>query len=281
MKNKFRIASGVFIFFLICGSTPVKKSTFTVKENEEGIELSENSAPVFFYQRKPKSLNGSYICNNYLHPVYNLSGEIITEESPPDHPYHRGIFWAWHQLYVDNKSIGDGWIMENISQDVVDIETKLSNKIAQFNINALWKSSSLNDGNPFIDERTSIIVYKRESNIRIIDFEIALKSLVEGVQIGGADDEKGYGGFCVRVKLPESLVFTSENGRVIPQNLQIKSGPWMDFSAIFGTNGDMSGLAILCHPSTPNYPAPWILRQKASMQNIVFPGRERIRLSNG
>jgi len=53
----------------------------------------------------------------------------------------------------------------------------------------------------------------------------------------------------------------------------------MDFSASFGRPGEGSGITLLCHPSTPNYPAPWILRQKSSMQNIVFPGQERVPLS--
>ena len=53
----------------------------------------------------------------------------------------------------------------------------------------------------------------------------------------------------------------------------------MDFSAYFGHNREeKSGLAILCHPSTPNYPAPWILRQVTSMQNIVYPGRDRVNI---
>lgn len=52
----------------------------------------------------------------------------------------------------------------------------------------------------------------------------------------------------------------------------------MDFSGSFGANSQKSGLSVLCHPTTPNYPAPWILRQKTSMQNCVFPGRQRIDL---
>ena len=54
----------------------------------------------------------------------------------------------------------------------------------------------------------------------------------------------------------------------------------MDFSAPFGKHGELKGITVLCHPSTPNYPAPWILRYKdASMQNIVFPGKNRTELS--
>jgi hypothetical protein len=112
----------------------------------------------------------------------------------------------------------------------------------------------------------------------MIDFLISLRATVPGVSLGGSNDEKGYGGFCTRIKMPDDLVFTSSNGPVKPQTLQIKAGPWMDFSGSFSTGGEQHGLAILCHPDTPNYPAPWILRQKSSMQNIVYPGRDPVEI---
>jgi hypothetical protein len=264
-----------------CSSSPgMKKSAFSFKENEQGIELLENNKPVFFYQRKPKSLTGQYICSNYIHPLYSLNGDTLTEEFPPDHPYHRGIFWTWHQLYVDNKSIGDGWINDGISQDVVNVLTEKSKDRAQFNLEVKWKSSMFQNGEPFMDEHTTITVHRQKSGMRKIDFEIVLEPLVSGLQIGGSADAKGYGGFCARIKLPDGLIFTSENGPVTPQELQIKAGPWMDFSAGYSRNSDVSGLTILCHPDTPGFPEPWILRQKGSMQNVVFPGQNKITLAS-
>jgi len=278
MKNRNFVIISLFSLILIsCGSAE-KKSPFAIKKTAEGIELSEGGNTVFFYQCVPKQASEKMSFNNYLHPVYNLKGEIITEEFPPDHLHHRGIFWAWHQVYLDNQRLGDSWMMENISNDVSHVETRLNKNNAQLNARVLWKSSELKEGKPFIEEETSIIVHSKETNLRKIDFEIVLKPLVQGIQIGGSDDEKGYGGFCVRIKMPEDLIFMSETGQVTPQNLQIVAGSWMDFSASFDNGGEKSGLALLCHQSTPNYPAPWILRQEASMQNVVFPGRERVKL---
>lgn len=264
------------LFMQFCFSRGIQRPGFVFKSNDQGIQLLENGKPVFFYQQKPKLLAGQYKVNNYLHPLYSLTGDTLTEESPKDHPYHRGIFWGWHQQYIDNKSIGEGWVFEGIYQEVEKALTKIEKGNARIDLTVLWKSSLYQNGKPYIEEKTSIVVFPAEQNIRKIDFEISLRSLVPGVQIGGADDEKGYGGFCPRVKLPDGLVFSSTNGQVIPQNTQIKAGPWMDMSGVYGRNGEISGLTILCHSSTPNYPAPWILRQKASMQNIVFPGRERV-----
>lgn len=266
------------IFITSCNNQSVRKKVFSFNKNKQGVELLENGKPVFFYQEAIKSLDGKYNCTNYIHPLYSLDGVILTEESPADHPHHRGIFWAWHQIYINGQNIGDGWMMDNISQEVNQLNTKTTNESAKLDVNVLWKSPNFNNNSVFIEEKTKITIYKSQTNVRLIDFEIALIALTPGVEIGGSDNEKGYGGFCPRVKLPNDIKFTSNNKEVIPQTLQIKAGSWMDFSGSLGKDGKISGVSILCHPSTPNYPAPWILRAKSSMQNIVFPGQQRVEI---
>ena len=277
---KYRLSASIIFFVLFtssCLSQGKQKTGFRFEKNEQGINLVENGRQVFFYQQKTKLLAGKYNVNNYLHPLFSLAGDTLTEVSPKDHPYHSGIFWRWHQHYVDNKSIGEGWIFDGIFQEVKDVKTKVVKGTAQLEISVLYKSSNLKDGKqPYIEEKTKIIVHPVEQNVRAIDFEIALRGMVNNAQIGGAADEKGYGGFCPRIKLPDGLIFTSTKGAVKPQNTQITAGPWMDMSAPYGKNGEVSGVTIMCHPSTPNYPAPWILRQKTSMQNVVYPGRDLI-----
>ncbi len=276
----YRLLFPLFLL-LICASGFYSdtKSSFSFKETEQGIELFENGQAVFFYQRKPKSSDDKYICNNYLHPLYSIDGDTLTEEFPADHPFHRGVFWAWHQVFINNQSIGDSWIMQNITQDVVGLKTNIQPETAHLELDVNWKSSTWQSGKVFLKEHTNIIVHSlQEDAVRTIDFEISLTALVPGVSIGGSDNEKGYGGFSARIKCPEDLVFTSTYGPVIPKDNQIEAGPWLDFSGTFGPVKKISGLTLVCHPTTPNYPAPWILRQSASMQNIVFPGRERIGL---
>jgi len=272
------IASSVFIM-VSCSSGDYGKSLFKITETDQKIELFEDSVPVFIYQKKPKTLTGEYVCNNYIHPLFNLNGDVMTEEFPADHPYHRGVFWAWHQLYVDDTRLGDGWSNDSITQEVVNIKLEQNEERIKFRLNVLWSSLVYGNGKPFMDEKTTITVHKLDSSIRKIDFDIRLTAKVPGLKIGGSGDQKGYGGFCVRMRLPDSLIFTSENGPVTPRELLIKAGPWMDFSGRFDITPLMSGITIICHPGMPDYPEPWILRQKGSMQNVVFPGRNRIDVS--
>lgn len=267
-----------FIIVLTCHHSKNQKSSFEFINNDQGIELQENGQKVFSYQKEPKSSDGKYICNNYIHPLYNLKGDTLTEEFPSDHPYHRGIFWAWHQIYVNGKSVGDGWVMDDITQKISDVQTTATVKNAQLKLKILWKSAKFDNGKPFIEEHTSITVHAFEDSVRKIDFVISLRALVPEVEIGGANDEKGYGRFCARLKLPKDLAFTSDSGTVFAKLTQINAGPWMDFSASFGEYQGRSGITIFCHPETPNYPEPWILRSETSMQNVVFPGRSRVEI---
>ena len=266
-------------FFSSCCTSSDGENTFSFLETSEGIEVLDGEDPVLFYQKTSKSPNGEFFLNNYIHPLYTLEGDTLTEEFPKDHLHHRGIFWAWHQIYIDTMSVGDSWIMENVTHEVVAAKTSIDNRSAQISANVSWKSSLYQDEKPFIDEHTTITVHKAKENYRMIDFEILLKALVPEVFLGGSDNKKGYGGFSARIKLSENTVFTSAEGQATPQILQVEAGPWMDFSTAFGDTEKQSGLTILCHTSTANYVAPWILRQQRSMQNIVFPGREKVKIS--
>ena len=51
---------------------------------------------------------------------------------------------------------------------------------------------------------------------------------------------------------------------------------WVD---VVGTlDGKRQGVAIMVHPSHPDFPVKWILRPKRSMQNPQWPGREAMTL---
>ncbi len=186
----------------------------------------ENADSVLVYQAGQKSHNGLFERSNYLHPVYNLNGTVITEDFPEDHLHHRGIFWAWHQLYVGDTRIGDGWELKDIKWDVISMEeVKNNNESRTLKTEVLWKSPFWKDTDgtekPLVLETTNITVLPREEDYRIIDIAISLLALEPEMRLGGSEDQKGYGGFSIRMKLPEDIQFDAKNGQVIPQNLPV------------------------------------------------------------
>ena len=117
-----------------------------------------------------------------------------------------------------------------------------------------------------VNEVSKINIYSAKEHYRIIDFDIFLKPLVKDLKLGGSDDAKGYGGFCVRLQQPENIQFVSGDSTVTPQQAAVLAEPWMDFRmndravAVFGYK-DADG------------PHPWMLRNEKSMQNVPYPGR--------
>lgn len=264
------------IFLLFCMNYIALSQSVCVQVQDSGVLFKEGEDSILFYQSANKEMNGKFKRSNYIHPLYTLDGEILTEDFPSDHPHHRGIFWAWHQLYVGDKRIGDGWETKDFHWQVISVE-KLNTKGKQrsIKVNVIWKSPLFLDskGNekPLVSEWATITAHPKEQNYRQIDIEISLVAKEPNVRIGGSEDEKGYGGFSSRIRLVEDILFTGPMGPVTPRNFPLKGGAWIDMVGSIGHEGALAGFTILSHPNNPGYPNPWILRSKKSMQNAVYP----------
>ena len=53
--------------------------------------------------------------SSYVHPLYGLDGEVITDDFPKDHYHHRGLFWAWPHVRVGTEET-DLWMLKGIRQ---------------------------------------------------------------------------------------------------------------------------------------------------------------------
>ena len=252
-------------------------------ERDGMLILFDQERPVFSYQKETKSLKGQYPRASYVHPLYSLGGEVLTEDFPADHPHHRGIFWSWHQLYVGEKRVADPWFCEGISWKVDKVFTTAEKGTARLEATVYWVSTQSIDEDhkpdTILQELVRITYKKPKANYYELDFEVALVPLLAGVRIGGSEDEKGYGGFSVRVKTPEDLQFFLKNGSLTPENTPVSAGGWVDLKGSFNQNTkEKVGVVIMCQPEAlPNFQG-WILRKKDSMQNPAFPGREPILL---
>lgn len=265
---------------LLAGAGLLVNSQVSVTKTAEGLLVTENGDSVLFYQVQPKSIDGKYERCNYIHPLWAADGTVLTEDFPADHLHHRGIFWAWHQIYVDGKSLGDGWELKNFNQKVDKFKIKKAkNGSLKLITTVEWKSPEYISGEkPFLLENTEITIYQAEKKYRRIDFEINLRALVNDLEIGGSDDEKGYSGFSVRMKLPDDVTFIGPDGMVKPENTAVQSPGFVNVSGSVLNNNGKGGIVILDNPQNPDYPQRWILRAKNSMQNAAFPGRNHILL---
>ena len=119
-------ATGPRRFKIVVGNPSGAASTgfhFT-EPNGKSLGLWDGKLPVLVYnygvitdERVPKTdSRRSRGC--YIHPVYGLNGEVITDDFPKDHYHHHGIFWSWPHVDIGGHEF-DLWMYKNIEQRFV------------------------------------------------------------------------------------------------------------------------------------------------------------------
>jgi hypothetical protein len=272
-----RLLGGTLLILLLSANGYAQIQGLTATVSDQGVFVSQGDRPVLFYQQVTKSMDGRMPRAGYVHPLYGLEGQTLTEDFPADHRHHRGVFWAWHQVWVGDQMLGDPWLCEGFQWDVESVKVKPRDNSIELNATVHWRSSQHVDeaGNPIaiVKEQTTIAVHPSHMSYRLVDFDISLLAQVGDVRIGGSDDDKGYGGFSPRIKLSSDQRFTAAAGELKPIRTAMDVGPWVDVSDRHW------GLAMISHAQNPGSPQPWILRRRRSMQNAVYPGRDPVSLS--
>ena len=78
-------------------------------DGDRHVEILDGDKPVLRYNFRtvpvPKGVKGKYAVarSDYIHPLYGPAGEVLTKDFSPDHPHHRGLYWAWPEVYYKGK----------------------------------------------------------------------------------------------------------------------------------------------------------------------------------
>ena len=87
--------------------SPVKQeAAFSFSENNSGkltiLEGKESVLAYNFGMQLPEGVPERYRRSSYIHPVYDLDGNILTADFPGDHYHHRGLSWMWPKVFVNS-----------------------------------------------------------------------------------------------------------------------------------------------------------------------------------
>ncbi|MBC8352564.1 MAG: PmoA family protein [Planctomycetes bacterium] len=277
------VAAALLLMFAIhakvAWADPPADHSVTIEQTDAGFKFCSRGRLVLFYQSKPITQH-NHTRAGFVHPLFGLDGETLTEAFPKDHRHHQGVFWAWHQLWVGDRKIGDPWVTKDHLVVVKKAEiVDQGPAFATLDVQADWTSTAFDDSGKskaIVAEQTRIRVHREVGDVQYVDFTIQLTPLVDDVRIGGSEDVKGYSGFTVRVKPPEDMVIQTESG-ILEQDAVQTTSRWAGVSGSFADE-KTSGVAILSHPSSAQFPSQWVLRHYG-MQNVAYPGREPISLS--
>jgi len=262
---------------------------FSLTEGSDGLSLSERGRPVFVYRHQPQLAAGvaeKYRRSTYIHPLFDLRGNVISDDFPKDHLHHRGLSWTWAHVGVGGE-VHDLWACEGVRQVFEKWLAQENGPVcATIGVkNAWWtaqkkgsptQNSALGD-TKIMDEWVWIRAFPANEYGRAIDVLLTLKAL-EPIDLSGRK-EKGYSGFGLRYGPRQTTIITTPQG-IEAADSDLKPLPWADETGNFGGSTGLSGAAIFQHSSNPRYPAGWCLRHYGFI-GVSWPGVEVIHLEPG
>ncbi len=236
------------------------------------LQLAEGPRPVFVFNhgvitrgdlpeqehRRSRS--------DYLHPLFGLSGEVLTDDFPRDHYHHHGVFWTWPHVLVDGTE-HDLWAGATIAQRFGRFLVREAGPVAA--VLGMENGWYVGEERVLI-ERVWIRAYRAAETDRALDMELYFTPL-KPITLQGAE-EKSYGGLAIRFA-PGSR---AETRIMVPSGLADDDLPdtrlkWADFTSRFGPMEHPSGAAMFVSPRHPDYPPTWLTRYYGAMC-IGWPG---------
>jgi hypothetical protein len=225
--------------------------------SDQSLELREGTRPVFVYNHGimsrpdvPADRNRS----TYLHPIYGLDGEVLTDDFPKDHYHHRGLFWAWPHVRIEGVNY-DLWDIRGIHQRFERwLDRHTGPAAARLGILNGWYAGE----KKVMQERVWCTVYPAAADDQVIDLDFTWTPLDRPITLAGAE-QKSYGGLTLRYAPRTQTVITTPLGNA-PEDLAMTRMAWADLSARFAGRAQPSGAAVFISPDHPDYPPTWLTR---------------------
>jgi hypothetical protein len=235
--------------------------------NEKSLGLWEGNKPVFVYNHG--SITNAKAPNArpracYVHPLYGLDGEVLTDDFAKDHDYHRGLYWAWPHIRIAEKEY-DLWSLRGIEQK---FQRWITRDATATNASLTVENGWFIGDKKVMRELVSFQVHPATPENRSIDLELTWTPLDQAITLWGAP-EKSYGGLNLRFAPRTKTLITVPTG-LTTDDLVVTKLPWADFSADFQSN-KISGAAIFVHPGHPDYPPTWMTRHYGIL-SVGWPG---------
>ena len=229
------------------------------------VKLGPPAKPWLEYQAEPSDLPRENIKQifqrgAYLHPIRTLSGKVITDDYPPNHIHHHGLWWAWTKTDFDGRA-PDFWNMGEgkAKVDFVAVE-RTWNGAVHAGFVSKHQFTDLTGGSPVaaLNETWEVRVHNNSGDGTWM-FDLT------STQESASDKplklpEYHYGGLGFRGHWDwngkTNVNFLTSEGITDRVKGHATRSKWCDISGL--REGKQAGIAILCHPE--NFRAPQHMR---------------------
>ncbi len=308
MKNRFLAAALVCTLSLVPRLQAEQADGFRFEEQDDRqLSLFEGERPLLTYrygvvvhENVPDSdLRRNAGC--YVHPLFGLDGEVLTDNAPRDHYHHHGAFWTWPHVGVHQ---ADGTVRH---YDLWTSDTDLKQHFVRWHrkttlpdgalvdVENGWFVGKPEDGDKIMTERVRIVAHRIQTSAdgfrsRAVDFDFTWKPTDKAVSLRGSEG-KSYGGFSVRFKPfiseetlkknpraeaqknDSNVITVSDGERVYGADTDLPETPlaWADYTSKFGGQNKQSGATIFVPRSHPDFAPTWLTRYYGALC-VGWPG---------
>lgn len=200
----------------------------------------------------------------YFHPLALADGTVLTWDSPPDHPWHHGLWFSWKHIN------GLNYWEEDPKTGLAQGRNKLDDVKISPNSDYSARIEMALSYNP--PGRPTVLTEKRLLEISPPDTQggyyinwlstftaVAGDVVLDRTPIPGEPEGKAWGGYAgVSVRIAKDIgdwrVIDSEGRGGL--KVHGKNARWMDFAGQT-PEGKEAGIAIFDHPKNLRHPAPW------------------------
>lgn len=274
MTQLYGVAHLCLVAVILTGAAPSATATdgMSVRYDKLAgrVEVSRGGAPVLRYNFAtvpvPAALKGRKYAeprSDYVHPLYGPGGEVLTVDYANDHPHHRGVYWAWPEVYYKDGVRDLHALQKLFARPSKLISAGASGGAATIVAENIWK---WDDTEPIVRERATIRVSPASGGGYFVDFEFSFAALVDGVKVARRG-QRAYGGLNIRTAL--------QGGQKILEHTDpAGSEPRRSYAQIAGvpTGGKQgAALAIIQHAGNPAYPGDWVKFPNLGWLQPTFP----------
>lgn len=203
----------------------------------------------------------------YIHPLFSLDGQVLTDDFPEDHLHHHGLFWAWPIVKTRGQNT-QTWepATPPLRQHFVRwLKREAGIDGAILSVENVWE---LDQKETVAAEIVTVWIHQADRLGRAIDLELEIEAVGGPLGLQGTPDQnKGYGGLCLRgAAMFKGAALTTDKG-ALKQDVVNTPFRWADIS----TTG--LGVAIFVSPDHPGFPTAWLIRNSyAGVLNPSWPG---------
>jgi hypothetical protein len=203
----------------------------------------------------------------YIHPLYSLDGQVLTDDFPQDHYHHHGVFWTWPVVKTRGQ-LTQTWHAHSPSlrQHFVRwIKREKKNDMTIITVENVWKLDCLE---VVAKEMVTLNIHPAGNISRAIDLELKIQAVGGSLTLQGTPDQnKGYGGLSIRGASMFTGASMSTDQGLLEEDSTNVPFRWADLSS------DDLGVAIFVSPDHPGYPTTWLIRNSyAGFINASWPG---------